>query len=439
MTCSSEPPHDYHQVSYDVDFPWDGYEADHEEITPNSGGGRKAWKPFQHWYARQLPSSPLGTGINLLRWGISPHVHRGIFRNPVAGYRQFTWGTMVEKYGSVGRLDNGLPPFYTKLADGSFVHPPAELDSLLQHALRVMLPSIKAELPLLNSVYELKDFKSLPGLLKRSQGLIKAITKGKTLLSLGNKTLREVSRQSASWYLQQQFNIMPLLSDIIGIYRVLSRTEARLNDFITRAGKRQVHHFQWIIPEYTDSYDPPESTGYPPHPYALDSLDSYGCDRKVTYKPSKFHAEIEYNYNFTQYQIEHARLLYYLDSLGVNYNPAIIWNAVKWSFLVDWVVGIGRYLDSLKRANMEPLINIHRFLWSIKRERTIRVTKGMLLPLSEYTMNRSWDALPEIREVAYRRDISPCPRSWIESSGLSPKEFSLGAAIVISNGRRRRR
>lgn len=442
-TCSEPEPHDSHQQYYEEDFSWAGYSTDSETYTPNSGGGKSQWKDFEHYKCSQLNQRTSETACTVARWGSPPHYHRTAWTNPIAGYRGFSWGSSNERFGSPGSLNSGLPALYSPQPDGHFVVAPGDLDSLIQRALSTMLPRIKAELSSLNSLYELKDFKSLPGMLKRAKGLISGISQRfpqiVKLGSLRNSTLKQMGRQSASWYLQWQFATAPLISDICGMYRVLSRTERRMNDLVTRAGKPQRHHFTWYVNEYTDRYDPPEGIGSPHFNVLNFHTDGYGNDRTVKYKPSLFHAEIEYCYNFTQYQVEHARLLSYLDALGINWNPAIVWNMIKWSFLVDWVIGVGRYLDTLKRANMEPQINIRRFLWSIKRERTIQVMKGTLLPLGAGTNYRSWNALPMIRETAYRRQTASLSRSSIELSGLSSKEFSLGAAIVIAQSRRSRR
>jgi hypothetical protein len=162
--------------------------------------------------------------------------------------------------------------------------------------------------------------------------------------------------------------------------------------------------------------------------------------RQVSYDASAFHAEIEYNYNYTQYQTEHARLLGLLDYFGVNLNPQIIWNAIPWSFVVDWVFSVGRFLDRFKVSNMEPKINIRRYLWSIKRKRTV-VTTRYTIPIESWwhpplklSHHRTVPA-SVVEETAYRRQVGLPGSSLIESSGVSLKEFTLGAALVLSRRR----
>jgi hypothetical protein len=149
----------------------------------------------------------------------------------------------------------------------------------------------------------------------------------------------------------------------------------------------------------------------------------------------KFHAQVEYNYHFTRFQTEHAQLLGMMDSLGINMNPAIIWNALPWSFVIDWFIGVSRWLDDRKVLNMEPTINISRFLWSWKVARNIRVSA--MRTGGTYNRPPNLVTLREMTETAYRRDTSLLHSNSLIASGLSNKELSLGVALLIPSYRRR--
>jgi hypothetical protein len=145
--------------------------------------------------------------------------------------------------------------------------------------------------------------------------------------------------------------------------------------------------------------------------------------RIVEYPIRKFHATMEYSYkvsNLSPLIDEGAALL---DVLGINLNPAIIWNAVPWSFVIDWLIGIGRWLDNFKVRNLEPVTHIHQYCYSIHIR---RVT----------TLGLGWNAIHDVARItedAYKR-IRTVPDYIlaIKSSGLNPKEFSLAAALGIS-------
>jgi len=361
-------------------------------------------------------------------------------------YEKWSGGYASHVFGAPGKYNLGLPGFYEKRADGGFVPPPAQLDALKQRSLDTMLPLIKSELSVLNSLYELKDFSSLPRTLAGMGGIVdKALLYQKKAFKVGS-TLRELLTSSADGYLQLKFNLQPLLSDISGVYTALSRFERQLNNLIARQGRVQTKHFSYVWNEFepfSTSKSNPYGVSLPPV-YQDELTGGAGiisaieATRNVYTEPTVFHAEIEYNYNYTQYQVEHARILGLLDAFGINLDPRIIWNAIPWSFVVDWVVGVNRWLSQFRYTNMEPLINIHRYLWSVRRYRRIDVScKSVQVgPAPDNPKRIPHVQMPQVVESSYRRQVGLPSISSIQSSGLNLNEFSLGAALVLARRRR---
>jgi hypothetical protein len=410
------------------------YAVQYEEITPNSTKDHSSWKSFEHYkcsrgdYSQSLADSR----VNTEEWQYLPHYYSGVARQPrfgTTGY--YLNGNGVLPFGEPGFPIAGLPLFYEKREDGGFIPAPLNYDELEQMFMRQALPGIIAEMSLINNIIELRDFSSLPQTLRSIYSLFRH--------SIG--TLRRILRATSDGYLQAQFNILPLLSDITGIHAGLVRTERRMNDLITRMGRVQRRHFVYNWREFADTVDE-ESDAYfgyyPFSPGLHNQLNAFYLRRSCVCDNSQFHAMIEYNYNFTRYQLEHARVLSLLDTFGVNFNPAIIWNAIPWSFVVDWVFGVSRWLDSMKTQNMAPQTNILRYLWSIKRRRTILTTKkGLSLHVS-YPPFGLHVPQPAVIETAYRRHVTMPSVSSIESSGVSFHELTLGAALVTARRRRHR-
>lgn len=404
-----------------------------EAYTPNSDRSRN-WKDFEHFKTVQNPLKSVPGKITLYSESVGyyPNHHSiGVSSHPFVGYiRQHPFGYVLP-FGDPGRLDDGLPPFYDVQADGHFVPSPSNLSQLEQRALYSMLPLIKAELSLPNFLLEMKDFK---GTIKGIQRLLTspAFLKVVKDLAIGkNLSFKALSKKAAGHYLNYMFNWRPLVSDIGKIHNAMTRSLRRLNDFVTNQGKVQRRHFSFRWQEYPDVSGTQSWLHYPSWqlPWVISTC---GAQRNVQYSPSVFHAQIEYNYNYTQYQVEHARLLGTLDALGVNLNPAIIWNAIPWSFVVDWVLGVSQYLDTLKVENMRPLINIRKYLWSIQRKRFISCFRGIR---NYYAENGFWVPMATVAQTSYRRQVSMPSSSSIISSGLSSQEFSLGAALVVTRRR----
>jgi hypothetical protein len=407
----------------------------YEKVTADGIGSSKVWKDFEHYKRTKfIPSSttyhstdtysPLGGVASGLPY------NTGVHKDSLFGFSGF---------GGFDQPFDGLAKLYQpEDTMGHFVPPPSGLDGLLQRALNSTMPKIKADLSLINSLIESKD---LVHSLKRVRSVISAM-RNKGLLNwtssfMGGKPLRSLLRGAANVYLETQFNILPLLSDIAGLKLALADHEKRINDLVSRSGKPQIRHFQANLRESEEQYDESSTYSIDPNINQMMFPGVYGeCQtfRRVVPRVSVFHVEIEYNYNFTQYDREHARLLSLLDRLGVNLNPAIIWNAIPWSFVVDWVAGIGPFLNQFTIHAMEPQINIRRALWSIRRDRQIVLTKTIGRNDIGLTYTEGGPACT-IEESAYRRQTFVPGISSIQLSGLSLKEFSLGAALVFAKRR----
>jgi hypothetical protein len=425
-----------------------------ERASVDASGPKSRWKPFEHYkmvlHDGHFRADHDSTYLNVDTFDYTGGM-RATFESSVFGVN--TSPGTTGWYGPQGLpswRDNGNP------ADEGFIPLPTELFKLEQMALAAIMPRIKAELSILNAVYELKDFKHLSLIAKRTAGRIVQLGLKHTVLEtlkgagaalskiqsrpLSRQTLHTLSQLAAGTYLQWKFAFAPLISDIQSTWAGLFQTEKKLRKFLDNAEKVRTGHFSVDLAEYSDvvvapytytklwgpAYAPPEAV------YAK-------VYRNVLYKPSKFHVEIEYTYVLSDLQLAHSRLFAYLDAFGVNLNPAIIWNAIPYTFLLDWVVGVSNMLSRMAVGFMDPVVFIHQYLWSITRERTIY--GGVSYPtFGSYVPFYQRYELPTCVETAYRRETQmPSKSSFITTSGLSPVEISLGSALLITRRRRRYR
>ena len=343
-----------------------------------------------------------------------------------------------------GQFNYGLPKFRDPEAglDGSFILPPDDLDDLVVTSLKTMLPHVKADLSLINSLIELKDFRSV----KHSLSGIAQLFRG-AFSSSKTATLRQLLQSTADGFLQTKFNFLPLWSDIRGIHHALTVSLDRLRAQINSRGSPLLSHFRREIKEF-DDVEPTSDQNFYFIPDLLQKRSSYSgmsafgtFYRSVQYLPTSFHAQVQYCANYTAFQVEHARGLALLDSLGVNLDPAIVWNAIPWSFVVDWVANVGEYLHRFAKTNMEPKINVLQYLWSVRRERSIRVTADFVSDLPPGfgpNTGQVTATYPEVVEVAYRRQVGLPDASSFLTSGLNLNEFTLAAALAITRKPKRK-
>jgi hypothetical protein len=65
---------------------------------------------------------------------------------------------------------------------------------------------------------------------------------------------------------------------------------------------------------------------------------------------------------------EYANIRGILDVLGLKANVSVVWDAIPFSFVVDWFLGVGNYLRSLDTDFLESVVTIHDFCSSVKTE-----------------------------------------------------------------------
>jgi hypothetical protein len=424
------------------------YSSDYTELKETVwdeswNGGRDTWKNFEHY--KLMSTKPRRIGHQFVNAASFGEFHYDASSTKqTTRWRLYTGaGNYSTPFGEAGEPNSGLPAFYQlNTIDGTFVPAPVGLDDLNDRALKAMLPQIKENLSLVNSIIELKDFKSLPGLIRRFREIVPFVTRFlKTKKSI--PTLLDFLRLPSETYLTYQFAMAPLVRDIMGLYASLADYQAQINDLINREGKMQTHHFSYKWFEFPESLtETSPSYGLDQPPSSVDDpAYTWNQERVTFHSASEFHAEIQYNYNYTKFQRTYASLLRLLDRLGINFNTQIVWNALPWSFVVDWVVDVSQFLGYYgKVKNMEPVINILQYLWSIKRSRKIKVdmicnTVHPLVP-NHYTPGTRI-SYPVVTETAFRRQVGLPGVSSITTSGLSPKELSLGAALAICQRRYR--
>jgi hypothetical protein len=410
--------------------------------------GSRRYNPCSHYRKVVSLDRPLSDGSDT--W-VSPANHALGYWNVDYVTTPFQWGGA--RYGapatygldsSFGAWENpftGLPLLYaTSPITGRYIVTPTEKDieNLIDRSLLAMLPGIKPRVSLLNSLYELKDMKTMVRTVKRLSAAVGSAESLKEayrlpatvykLLSGRNRrealrvALRSITKAGSDSYLQTQFNILPLLKDIEGVQSSILRVKKELKDLLDNAGRTQTSHFRAPL---RNNYVASNTTKSIAIPNSFVNSLSTGR-REVKYPTAMFYATMEYRYKmpYAHYSPEDYLPLAIYDSLGLNWNPAILWNAMKWTFLIDWVVGVSRWLDQFKLRNIEPVTSISRYCYSLHVVR-------------EITLSHSESATPvpfaRIEEEAYiRKPHRPDLYRSIELSGLNPKEFTLAGALALS-------
>lgn len=411
------------------------------EVMESTKGHHDEWHDCQHYL--------LTRNVTNQQWSYnsrySPYDDDKWWINDVGGAsHQVFWEGLsnigYNAYGSWYHPLKGIPELYVDdgVHRGVVILGPAELGQLVSASLATMLPGLKPKLSIVNSIVELKDFKSLPHTLQKIRDLGKSLIKRG---SWGRRSLRRIIGTTADSYLQSEFNIKPLLSDIVGVKSAIQTARKEIQDLLEGEGKPQTRHWSNRRRGATSvSVEKHEHTPV----YTCDGNNSWAnCStsqatlqwfRDIYESDPLFHATIEYRYDLDPWERENAQLRGFLDLIGVNLNPTIIWNAIPWSFVVDWVVNVNSWLSQFQHRNLEPVTHIQRYMWSLKKTR--KVIGKFRWDNASCFLNPSDPpdvTVVEVEEAAYIRLLdNPGLIRWFQTSGLSPKEFSLAAALGAS-------
>jgi hypothetical protein len=118
----------------------------------------------------------------------------------------------------------------------------------------------------------------------------------------------------------------------------------------------------------------------------------------------------------------------YMGSLGLT-NPAkIVWNALPFSFIVDWFTGISDYLTGLLNLQQQADWLVDRFCSSIVTES--KYTHKVVDSNGAFVKH-----VGSLKSRHYRRFVG-LPQYWdLVFNEPSPKQLSLLAAIIAGSNR----
>jgi hypothetical protein len=123
-----------------------------------------------------------------------------------------------------------------------------------------------------------------------------------------------------------------------------------------------------------------------------------------------------------------------LDSLGFELNPGIVWDAIPFSFVVDWFVNIGSYLNSLKIDTLELPIRLADTFLQYKEQLSVDARMTRVAD----TNNPSKDYGGAMHsETFFQRALIGPSYSFMKSIGWKiPKINQVGLALSLGLSRR---
>jgi hypothetical protein len=202
------------------------------------------------------------------------------------------------------------------------------------------------ELSLPNFLLELDDIQKLWPQLKRNMAL------WRTLANKATFSNQSTAKILAGDHLAYSFGVKPLLGDIGVMREIIMRLLAKLKAFDDLAG--EITTRKKTIKNLTTTKTGTVITGggvqYPAYWYAVLSTN---IQVGLTFKPLPREATGGYT----------LILKALLDALGFELNPRILWDAIPFTFVLDWFFDTGSWLERHKHDTLElPIAYVDSFV-----------------------------------------------------------------------------
>jgi hypothetical protein len=295
---------------------------------------------------------------------------------------------------------SGWTPLYYGLFPGVFpsvsnmtVNPFSvrSLTSLQQDAARSLVPTFESgSVSLANFLYELKDFKRMFENWGKEVSFIK-----KNVLSRFYGNVRSIvwnDRHSigtnlAANHLNLSFNILPGISDVKKIIKNIRTFDARYNKMVNFINKP-------VSRRYRTTCGTPK-----PAPIIIVQSSGYGdltLEFDWVIQPF-FCATSHIRYDIPRLGAW-TKVAAAADSLGLNLNPQILWNAIPFSFVVDWFAKVGDLLGGFKQSNVKINTVVDDVSYSVKYRSRAKLTDyragindlDLVLSIGEFQSYERW-------------------------------------------------
>jgi hypothetical protein len=168
-----------------------------------------------------------------------------------------------------------------------------------------------------------------------------------------------------------QFALLPTISDVKEILDRINNLEKRIQQLIREANKVQTRHYTCPI---LDRITLPADIVRANVAYSADQ-PGWGMREETRWSTEpRYHATMRFTYDASALQGALGYLRARLNAFGVDRLLSSYWEAVPYSFIVDWFINVGDVLASLEDYLITPLpIVILDFVHSIKYKITTRL------------------------------------------------------------------
>jgi hypothetical protein len=234
---------------------------------------------------------------------------------------------------------------------------------------------------------------------------------------------KSVSKNLAGGTLQYSFGVAPTIGDVTSIIDAVKNTQNKIREFEKTIGTVQKRTIK--LDSNTVS-----KTG---------TFNYQGDSKQPCNWTATLNQRVTAHFSFAPKPIlalnnADKAIRGFLDSLGFEANPRIIWEAVPFSFVVDWFFNVGKFLDSLKIDALE--LPVELIDGCLQLQETVSITSNLTLDKnSSVSSVNSWPTIATIKERFERLPFLP-DYATLQAPDVrwpSLRQAELGFALVVAN------
>lgn len=233
----------------------------------------------------------------------------------------------------------------------------AACDALQREAWWTMQPRFESEISMLNFIFELKDFKEVLNVVRRDSWAnklrkLKEIKRSmleskKNALARTAGTVADASKVWSDLWLANSFALQPLIKDVTEIFQnVQEMANVAQEKFRLSGTELQTSHFSRDLSDvYTGTW----------------GLNNTAMIFTGARNRTRFTATMEYKYNYSNRSEWELQKRYW----GLNMTTGVIWEAIPFSFLVDYFYKVGNAIHMMERDPNVKSLTVNQYCESL--------------------------------------------------------------------------
>lgn len=288
-------------------------------------------------------------------------------------------------------------------------------------AFDAMKPSFEGDLQLTNFLLELLDLKRILQLGNRWGGILKGYKRFIRTLRGKSKAdaLKAVAAEVAAGHLAWSFGVKPFVSDVMTLYTMLTEFSVRVADFLAKRGVPQVRHYKKVLVNDEGVSE--------------QSLSSYTKGHVTYTRNSVMNATMRYTYDCPDVITMGQKLDVLRDSLGLRFGVPQLWEAIPFSFVVDWFFRVGDWTD---RHFQKPLFPVTLTVTDFCVSRKCEINTSGIIELQDARLgpNPAYQDIGSHRHKLYvrERQIPSSGATFINSGHYGQNQLALSASLLTS-------